>query len=108
MNFKRVFLIGAVIGALLTGFFAPAFFANHWFISFWSLSPWSAVLAWLCPFYVLAFLGITSNIAALIALAVIGDALLYGLLAMLFFLLYKAIRRIGGGRMKKQGTQNLT
>lgn len=101
MSFRKIFFIGAVIGALLAGFFAPAFFASHWFISYWSSSPWSYILIWLCPFYIFAFIGITSNIAALIAIAVIGDAVLYGLLATLCLLLYKIIRRFSGGWIKR-------
>jgi len=107
MNFRRVFLIGAVIGALVSGLFAPSFFTSHWFISYWWPLPWAYIPIWLCPFYILLFLmgNITRSVPAIVTIAIIGDAFLYGLLAMLCLLLYRVIRRIGGG--PKRRTQNL-
>ena len=104
MNFKKAFLIGAVVGALLAVILWPGAPYNGLLFNSMSTPEGSLIAAWLCPFFILIFF--MRSTAAIVPIAIIGNAILYGLLAMLCFLLYKAIRWIGGG--PKRRTQNLT
>ena len=103
MNFKKTFLIGAVVGALLAVILWPGASYNGFLFNSMTTPEGSLISAWLCPFSVLMFF--MRSMAAIVTIAIIGNAILYGLFAMLCFLLYKAIQRIGRG--PKRRTQNL-
>lgn len=102
MRIKRSllpFLCGALLGDLL----ASLFLIYYWLIPVdYANAMLGQVLLAICPFWVLGFANISigGGWATLIAIAFIGNAILYGLVVMLCFWLYKFTRN---ERMKMKG-----
>ena len=82
------FLIGASFGVAIAIIVWPGFFADHW------TGVWSDVAGWACLFYVLIFF--MRSMTAVFVIGIIGNAILYGLLATLFLLCYRGIYWIIG------------
>lgn len=77
---SRSFLVGAAIGALIA-----LLVGAIWLLPF----PFSreshiklvTIGAWLCPFYMLMFMSIVHTMSAVIAISVLGNAIVYGSIA---------------------------
>jgi ABC-type methionine transport system permease subunit len=90
MNFKRAFLFGAVIGMLIAVILFPNAPYNGFLFNHMSTGEGLTIAFRLCPFC-LSMLFMRS-LTGVIVISIIGNAILYGLLAMLCFLLYKSVR----------------
>lgn len=87
MNFKKAFLRGALIGGGLALLFL-----------LWELfGPHPGFLFLLCPFYALMYMNVVHTMTAVIVIAFIGNAVLYGVLAVLLLLAYRILRKITRG-----------
>jgi len=88
----RAFLWGSAVGDLI----AILFMLLDW------IQPFSVgVNAWidrtvftLCPLYALMFTNIVHSWAALVAIALVSNAIMYGVLAVVAVLVYAFVRRI--------------
>ena len=91
MGIKRVFCFGALVGASL----AALFMFMDWIRPFpVPANVWvERTLFRICPFYALGFSNLVHSMTALIAMSLIGNALLYGVAALIIVLPYWVFRR---------------
>ena len=94
MSIKKVFFFGALVGAGL----AALFMLLDWIRPFPAdANAWvDRALFKICPFYVLGFSNLIHTWIGLIAISLIGNALLYGLAALIIVLPYWIFRRATG------------
>ncbi len=95
----RSFLFGAVLGeffAIVVGviLLLPFPFSHGLHIDLITIG------AWLCPFYMLMFMTVVHSIGAVVAISLIGNAILFGLIGVLVRLVCKLVQiglaRAGG------------
>lgn len=98
MTFKKMFLLGAFVGAVLTIVLWPGAPYNGFLFNSMTTPLGITIAAWLCPFDVMIFF--TRSMLVAVAVAIIGNAIWYGLLAMLCLLFYRFIRWIGRGKLR--------
>jgi len=99
MGYKKVFLAGCIFGVLLTAMLWPTSPLN---IFNEVTSPIGIVIwAWLCPFDVIFFF--TSKAFIVIAIAFLGNATWYGLIAMFWFFILRLIKRFGKRKFPSRG-----
>ena len=84
MNLKKAFVRGSLIGSGLACCF-----------SLWEVfGPHPGFLFLLCPFYALMYMNVVHTMTAVIVIAFIGNAVLYGVLAVLLLLACRMLRKI--------------
>lgn len=91
MTIRKAFLFGASLGGALALFFL----LNYWVRPFpMVVNDWlDSALLEVCPFYALGFSNALHSWARLIAIALVGNAILYGVFGVLILLLYRLLRR---------------
>ena len=94
METKRVFWVGALVGATI----AALFMLLDWIRPFpVAANAWvDRTVFKVCPFYALGFTNLIHSEVELIAISLIGNALLYGVAALIILLPYKIFRRAIG------------
>jgi hypothetical protein len=78
------FFAGAVVGALLAIILWPGGVFNH------MIGEWAVLTFRLCPFYLLIFF--MHSTAAVVIIAVVGNAILYGSLAIFCLIIYRSFK----------------
>jgi len=84
MNPKKAFLRGTLIGSGLALLF----------LLWEAFGPHPGFLFLLCPFYALMYMNVVHTMTAVIVIAFIGNAVLYGVLAVLLLLTDRMLRQI--------------
>ncbi|HXN63736.1 MAG TPA: hypothetical protein VN862_00270 [Candidatus Acidoferrales bacterium] len=93
MTKRKSFLWGAVLGdflALIVGIvlLLPFPFSHSLHVHLVTAG------FWLCPFYVLMFMSLVHSTGAVVAISLVGNAILYGVIGALVRTVYKKSRRL--------------
>ena len=97
MSIRRAAVAGALAGAVVAILLA----LMEWLQPFSPLVPWDQLTLVLCPLYILvAFMNIVHTMSGVIAIAIIGNMLIYGALAAMVVAGLGAIRLLAGTTMR--------
>jgi hypothetical protein len=88
LTIRRTFILGSMIGDLLAigvgiVLLLPFPFSHGLHLRLITIG------AWLCPFYVLMFMSVVHSISAVVMISLVGNAALYGGLAVLVRVVYR-------------------
>jgi|HubBroStandDraft_6_1064221.scaffolds.fasta_scaffold195199_2 hypothetical protein len=104
LTIRKTFLLGAVVGdilAIVVGIILllPFPFSHGLHLELITIG------AWLCPFYMLMFMTVVHSMGAVIAISLVGNAVLYGGIAVLVRLVCLLLR-IGVGSTDGPGLRH--